>query len=514
MSDPFASLVVASDDVFTLVVPTDDAAVVRRVKAIASTRPLHDMDRNKSSWEGQHWTHYDLLSLCLAVIDQVALAMGVSAGMLYDDAVHYVAEQAARQHPGGRTEEHRSVGERVVAGLVSDPPYEVVWVDHSGGAPVRRVHNYRLLYEQWNADDTVHLRATEAAINVLIDALDIDDIESAQIAAETLIRSLVDRRAFRSAVQVARQARYRTIQYLERIRNIVRDTLIDPDAHDWAAGVPRFLDEALDHVVGRIEAETALVQAVQDRRAEAADVSARRTSNELTAVLVECRSRHGELQRHLLGARGQLRRAQDDHFSRPRTALSRAEIESDLIERLLGAPSGLVAAFSENLLLRFAAPRQRFLPSADAFVDELLEPAHEPEEGAEVPIPVFDDGVSAPWWEPYWDAADAMLDGLAGPTPLSTLLALVSDVAAAAEDVDGAPLDRAILVAALCHIAHEHLAVPLVGHPIGTRLMCAVPTGEALDHPAVDADDLLLVPAVTVGEEVEHASVATDGRHA
>jgi hypothetical protein len=495
-------------DALTLVVPTDDAAVVRRVKAIASTRPLHDLDRNKSSWDGQHWVHYDLLSLGLAVIDQVALAMGISAGILYDDAVRYVAEQAARQHPDGRTEHHRAVGERVIGGLVSDSPHEVRWVDHSGETPVRRVHNYRLLYEQWNADDTVHLRATEAAINVLIDALDIDDIESAQIAAETLIRSLVDRKAFRSAVQVARQARYRTIQYLERIRNIVRDTLIEPDAHDWAAGVPALLNAALDHVVSRIEAETALVQAVQDRRADAADVGARRTANELTAVLAECRSRHSDLQRHLLGARGQLRRAQDDHFSRPRVSLRRADIESDMVQRMLGAPSGLVAGFGEELLLRFAAPRQRYLPSGDDFLDELLEPGREPEEGVEVPVPIFDEEGSTPWWEPYWDAADAMVDGLAAPTRLATLLTWVPDVAAAACGVDGDPLDQGVLAAALCHIAHEHLATPLVGHPAGTRLICAVVTDEAVSHPLIDADDLLLIPAVTARDEVEHGAVA------
>jgi len=39
VSDPFAGLMAESVDAFTVVVPTDDAAVVRRVKAIASTRP-------------------------------------------------------------------------------------------------------------------------------------------------------------------------------------------------------------------------------------------------------------------------------------------------------------------------------------------------------------------------------------------------------------------------------------------------------------------------------------------
>jgi len=179
-----------------------------------------------------------------------------------------------------------------------------------------------------------------------------------------------------------------------------------------------------------------------------------------------------------------------------------------LVQRLLGAPSGLVAGFGEELLLRFAAPRQRFLPRGDDFIDELLEPGREPEEGVEVPVPIFDEEGSTPWWEPYWDAADAMVDGLAAPTRLATLLTRVPDVAVAAGGVDGDPLDPSVLAAALCHIAHEHLATPLVGHPVGTRLICAVVTDEAVDDPLIDADDLLLVPAVTAREDVEHSAVA------
>lgn len=41
---------------------------------------LTDSERTRANLEGDFWHHYDLFNIALAVIDQVALAMGISAG--------------------------------------------------------------------------------------------------------------------------------------------------------------------------------------------------------------------------------------------------------------------------------------------------------------------------------------------------------------------------------------------------------------------------------------------------
>ena len=298
-----------------MAIPTDDDAVVRRVKAVAATRPLHDLERNKSSWDGDFWDRCDLMSLAVATIDQVALAMGVSAGMLYETAHEYVAAQAARQH-GEDGETVWAVASRVLDGLISDNPHEAVYAAHDRDIVHRRVHPFRLLYEQWSADETVHLRASEHAINVLVDALDLD-VTSAQVAAEVQMRVLIERTALAGAVSVAKRARYQSIQYLERVRTVVRDTSVDPDAYDWENEVPEFLSGALDHVLDRIRNEGELVQAVEERRDATVAADYRQQANLLIAMLRECSSRHVDLQRHLMGARAHLRAAQDDRLSRP-----------------------------------------------------------------------------------------------------------------------------------------------------------------------------------------------------
>src|SRR5256885_13345485 len=105
------------------------------------------------------------------------------------------------------------------------------------------------------------------------------------------MRYLVERGMFESAVGVATQARLRTAQYLERVRTIVRDTTLDPDAHDWGDGVPKLLDSALAHVSERIDVEGDLVAAVSERRDTADTADARVSANQLVAILSDCRSR-------------------------------------------------------------------------------------------------------------------------------------------------------------------------------------------------------------------------------
>jgi hypothetical protein len=495
-------------------IPTDDAAVVRRVKAVAATRPLHDLDRNKTSYEGDWWGRYDLLSLGIAAIDQVALSMGISAGLSYDETVSYIASQASRQAADAPAEQHGKVAERVVSALLV-APFEVVYHVHDGGTVARRAHSFRLLYEQWAAGETVYLRASEEAINVLVDALDLD-VESAQIAAEAQMRVLVERGALDSAVQIARRARYQSVQYLERIRAITRDTLTNPDAFDWAHEVPALLDAALDHVAGRIDAEIELRRAVEEQRDAAYDPNVRRKANELVDILHDCQLRHTELQRHLLGARGQLRVGQDERFRRSVTAVRRSDLERDLILPLLAAPAKTVTPFADHLLARASALATPFMARISTLVEELLEPPVASEDGEAVPEPEFDESDVVLWWEPYWDVAESIVDTVEAPTPLSDLLARARAAASNLASPDGAALEPAALVAAVTHIMYARLATPFVGLSGRQALVCALPTGAPLDDPMVIADDLVAVPIVidtpsTPADDLTLTAIGSDG---
>src|SRR2546421_8442743 len=89
----------AGPAMWDIVIPTDDESIVRRRRALAPIQVLTDIERNKAQLDGAFWHRYDLFNIALAVIDQVALAMGISAGRTWEETVDYAADQATRQAP-------------------------------------------------------------------------------------------------------------------------------------------------------------------------------------------------------------------------------------------------------------------------------------------------------------------------------------------------------------------------------------------------------------------------------
>jgi hypothetical protein len=490
-------------------IPTDDVAIARRRRALAPIQVLSEIERNKGSLEGDFWGRYDLFNIALAVIDQVALAMGISAGRTWDEAVEYAAGQAARQVPEASEEEWWAVARRVVVSLVTTDVETVPYLVQGEAGPEWRVQRFRLLYLHVSGGDREeHLRASEEAINVFVEALDLD-IEAAQLANEAQLSALIARGAVSSAVQLARQARYRSIQYQERIRRIVADTLIDPDTHDWVGDVPVLLDDALRHVADRLEAESALLEAVADRRAAVDDVDSLVAANQLIEILRECRHRHSELHLHLLGARSRLREALDERFARPPGVAHRYSVHGDLLVPLLARSTGEAALVADRIVARVAGMRLEVWPSLAVLTDELCARPREPDNGETFTSPEFDEEDRPEWWEAYDRTVEDMFGGIDEPIRLSVLCDRAEGVAGAVTDDDGRPLEPRLLVAAVVHAAHRAWAARLAGRDAGERLVVAVETGERLERSDVTAEDLVLLPAVVTQDIAETPATLT-----
>lgn len=488
-------------------IPTDDESITRRRRALAPIAVLTDIERTKNTLDGDHWRRYDLFRLALAVIDQVALAMGISAGRTWDETIEYATQQAARQWPDGSRTEWLAVAERVVVSLVTTDVEVTPYLVHTAAGPAWRQQRFRLLYLQSvGTEGLEHLRASEQAINIFVEALDLD-IEAAQVANEAQLNALIARGAVESAVQIARHARYRSIQYQERVRRIVADTLIDPDVHDWVEDVPALLSSALAHVQDRMNAESALLDAVADRRAELDDSTRIVAANQLIEILRECRRRHDDLHGHLISARSRLRTALDDRLRRPPRLVHRADIGRDLLDPYLGSSTKQAAEVAERLVAAVGGVAARWWPALAVLTDELCALPRPPDPGEEYEPAEIDPGDEREWWEPYEDTVDAILDSLAEPVRLSELLARAEALAATVVDDDGEPLDPGLIASALVHAAHRTWTARLAGRSAGDRLVIGMTTGTALVTPAVRSDDLLMVPGeVTADIEADVAA--------
>jgi len=54
---------------WAIAIPTDDGSIVRRRRALAPIQVLTDIERTKTSLDGDFWARYDLFTIALAVID-------------------------------------------------------------------------------------------------------------------------------------------------------------------------------------------------------------------------------------------------------------------------------------------------------------------------------------------------------------------------------------------------------------------------------------------------------------
>jgi hypothetical protein len=493
-----------------ITIPTDDSSIARRRRALAPIQVLTDIERTKMSLDGDFWHRYDLFTIALAVIDQVALAMGISDGKTWDEVVDYAATQAARQAPDADHGEWAAVAERVVVSLVTTDIETVPYVTYAAAGPQWRAQRFRLLYVHAGGGDAAeYLRASEQAINIFIDALDLD-IEAAQIATEAQLTALIARGAIESAVQIARYARYQSIQYQERIRRIIADTLIDPDIHDWVGEVPALLDAALLHVRERLAGESSLLEAVAERRFELEDRAKVEAANTLIEILRECRHRHDELHTHLIGARTRLREALDDRFVRAPHSAHRSDLGKDLLNPYLAASTGTAAALADRLVAVVGGLSARWLPSLTVLTDELCAPVRVPEPGEEFEPPEFDDDDLPEWWETYEDTVEAIFEAVDEPVRLSHLVARIDQLALQVSDDDGRSLDPDLLTAAVVHAAHRAWAARLAGRSAGDRVLVAVDTGDRLSTDLLRTADLLLVPGRVTADIEESVAGRVD----
>jgi hypothetical protein len=457
----------------------DDGANLRRVKALAATVPIEDLERAKGAFAGTFWGMYDLRTLAVAAIDWIALALGVSSGASWDAAVAFLTEQAGRQQRGRDTQEHLQVASRIIDRLVGASEVTRPYVDHASVPPVTREFSFRLVYEQLSASGIVHLRVSEEAINVLVDALDMD-IADAQEAQESWMRRLIERGMLDQASAAAKQSRLRSIQFLERVQSIVRDTAADIAAHDWDGRVGEFLDRCLSHVDDRLQAERELRDLVAERREGITEGRSRIAANEFLRILADCHDRHAELHTFLISARTRFRAAQDAAFARAPGARVRYDLDADVVRVVLAARVGQAAAWAEDVLLRFVAPPKIVTPSFAVVLDEACAAPSErpPEEPEDQPLFLEPED---PWWATVWDAAAGVLEEVTHPVTLTELLGRAGEAAVAL----GA--DPRLSGAAVAHRAYE-----LVGGPARPGLL-AIPDGGHVGATVVDGPELLIV---------------------
>jgi hypothetical protein len=406
-----------------------DEGMSRRLKALACTAPLHDLDARKVRLDWCEGDGYQMAEIALQAIDLVTVAMDFDRGAGHEDVVRGLLPFIVAQAPERDSAEHARVARWVLDNLINvgstDRGFRALYGTFGiAGEYQRRVFDFRLLIELVAPDGGIYLRASDEAINVLVGALD-TDIESAQIAAEVKLENLIKRGRLSDASLAAQQARYRTVQYAETLRRKLEATRRDVRAVDWEREVPDLIDEALRHIADRHRYENAILNNITQSRDEAEEPARKGKAAELVDIVNDCMNRHTQLQTRLVAAGRTFREEQDRQQFADRAQRAAIDLFGQLLAPVLELPvkqaADPVAAFF-RAGAGLAPPR---LPRLVTLAEQLLSvPKEKKDLLGEVPKP---DLAPAPAPEVFsqqqWDAASALLELDEVPRRLSGLLA-------------------------------------------------------------------------------------------
>ncbi|MBC3991935.1 hypothetical protein [Streptomyces buecherae] len=474
--------------------PAADEGLARRLRALACTAPLHDLDVRKANLAGEY-SGYAMAEVALAAIDLVTLTMDFDTGADHEQIVARLLPRVAAQAPGRPAAEHERVARWVLESLINvgsvDRGFRAAYgTFNPDGSYVRRDYDFKLIEEVPGPGGTVYLRTTDEAVNVLVGALD-TDVTSAQIAAEVKLEVLISRGRLADAQLAAEQARYRTVQYAETLRKTLEATRRNVRAVDWLRAVPDMIAEALDHIAERYRHENAILTNIRKARDEAVDQRGpdhKRQAAELVDIVKDCIRRHTQLQSRLLDAGPMFRAEQDRQAFAPPAARAGIDLYGQLVAPLLPLPVERAIRVTDAFFARGTGLRTPTSVRVGDLVDLLLTPPVEREHlGAEMPEP---DLIATPddnrFSEEQLASAMELLElPPDAPRRLSGLLA------------EARRRDPALpyLVALLA----VHAASP----PVGTayrqgepRLLFAVDDGTELDDPEFGGADLIVGTAL------------------
>ncbi len=467
--------------------PLVEASFTRRVKALARTLPVHDLESSKGQREGD-WTRYDLRGLALAAVDAVIDEMGLGYGATAADVRARLAALARAAVPAGPQGQAEQVAAAVLDALLNDrerrEAFAVPYSDWSGPAHRRASLVFKLLEEVEAPDGAVVLRATDEAVNLFVGALD-RDVEDAQAAAEAVLESQLRRGRIDEAVATAREARLRSVQFAARVRRVLDATRRDLRQVDWGEDVPRLLGDALTHLSSRLDVERHLLATVRDTLDEVADAGedggpqgAAAQAAELVRLVTQCQSRHLELHEHLIGARAEFLAAQDRQRFAPGADVRLVDLGEELLKPLLRLPAATAEPPAAAFLVGAVGPVPPRLTRLTDLVELLLQPRRGDAEAAaphEEPDLVAGEAESWRFSPEAWAAALDVLD-LLGQEPVR-----LSDLLADARRLSSEDVAELVALTVLHAFAPE-----------GGGTLAARDDGEALDDPVFAGADLLV----------------------
>jgi hypothetical protein len=396
--------------------PRDDdswiPSLTQRLKTLLLTSPMHRLQAARNQY-GEDLAAFDLRAAALRVLDAAIENMGLGSGASRVAIIGAMEPILRRSEPNATAERVRSVGSRIIDAMLNDreqrSEFEEPYLDLQQQGLSWLAFKFRLIREEELADGSIVIRATTQGINLYLGMLEFD-VQSAQIASEAVLHEQIRRGRIEKAVATAQQARYRSIQFEEQIRETLRAVQRDVSQVDWAREVLPILAEARDHIQERLAAEGELIEIVSARMDEASAADAPHLVRLLDTIR-DCQQRHLRLNEQLIPANATFLDEQARQGFRTLIHAPLANAESEILKPALSISAGALNRRVDSILWPLHAPSPPVPLDLAQLIQRLLAPRRETADVEyDLGKPDLED-VSIPV-EPFEEADFAAVDAL------------------------------------------------------------------------------------------------------
>jgi hypothetical protein len=429
-------------------------AITRRVRVLLRTAPLHRVESNKAR-KAIDWSKHDLRGLALRILDLTIESMGLSGGVPMEELRIGLRPLLRSVDEALDDESCDEIANAIIESLLNESDrrqaFSEPYLDLSAETPKQSVLRFHLLRERQASDGSTLIVATTEGINLYAGMLDYP-VEDAQSAEEAVLRSQIRRGKIHDAVETAKRARLRSIEYEQKISTILETARRDVSQIEWVRDVLVMIADARTHIEERLISERDILRAIEDRL-EMAQVNVSGQLAMLRQTLYECLGRHMRLHERLISANGFYLQEQERQSFRPRMLAPLPDPEAELLRPFFLLTTGVVAKYSESILAIFQAPRAPKCLRLTLLLRQLLASRRETIESRfNLGLPALEPIMEPP---PFFDKDDRLaVDAILANRPVSchlsellshareqgapysTLRLLCFDVLAAFDDAD------------------------------------------------------------------------------
>lgn len=346
--DLFCEPLISAESIHPIIERSDwSSDMTHRLRVLLHVDPLIRLKHGDARRDPE-LQHYDSLALAVRTIDLIVERMGFDEEINRDRLIEELSGllrkmmDVAAGIPVDR-ERHERMVVRLLSHLRNDDEGRKQFsIDYlaadTDGTSKRYQLTFRLLSDRFHPSGGTVLRLSDQAINLYLNALDLD-VEDAQAAAEAVVRSQLERGKFHEAANAARGAMMNTIRYEQKIGQVLRETRRDVSHVDWREAIPNLLAEAMHHIQRRLETEQGIISVGRERLEDlpGRDEQAVDAVREVVRLVEQCRERHAALHVQLMQARSVFLDEQARQSFRPTRNFRYPDLTSEVLLPILRA---------------------------------------------------------------------------------------------------------------------------------------------------------------------------------